>query len=321
MKKIAISLSIFAAALLAKTDINSIPSSLPMASYIVKEIGSGEVLMAKNMQKKIAPASLTKILTAIIAIESGKLDEYVTITRESTMVQPTRAGFKVGEEVQLLDLVKAALVNSSNDAATAVGIHISGSTEAFSALMNEKAKLMGMKNSHFTNACGFDIKDHYSTAEDLLKLSEHSIRNKLFNEIVKLDAVDIATKNTGKVYRLGTHNKLLDKYKYAIGVKTGFTNKAGKCLIARAKRDNKDVLVVMLKSKTDRWVMAENLFEKAFVMDRPEQEVIDNSEPTVGKGAKSKIKAYHASKNGSTHTTKIKKHKRLASQRASKDRG
>lgn len=264
----------------AKTDLGSIESSIPISSYIVKEVGSSEILMSKNKDKRVEPASLTKILTSIIAIESGKLDEDVTITREATLVEPSKAGFRVGDKIKLIDLVKAAMVNSSNDAAFAIAIHLSGSVEEFARLMNYKARLIGLQNSNFTNPAGFDrgqYANHYSTAGDLLKLTEYAIKNKLFNEIAKLEHVAVVEQKSGKVYNLRTHNKLLDKYKYAVGIKTGYTNRAGKCLIARAKKDNKDVVLVMLKAKADRWSVAEDMFEKAFVMNRPEPELIEEA--------------------------------------------
>lgn len=265
-------------ALFAKGDIDSIPSNIAVSSYIVKEVGSSEILMSKNQNKRIAPASLTKILTSIIAIESNRLGEEVTITREATLVEPTKAGLRVGDRVRLVDLVRAAMVNSSNDAATAIGIHLAGSVPAFAQMMNDKAELIGMKNSHFTNPAGFDKGEHYSSASDLLLLSEYAIKNPIFNDIVKLDSVAFKTTNTNRTYTLHTHNRLLDKYKYSIGIKTGYTNKAGACLIARAKKDNKDVLVIMLKSKANRWVTAENLFEKAFSMDKPEPATMEEED-------------------------------------------
>lgn len=314
MKKLFIITTLFTFSLFSKTDVSNLPNSLPMSSYIVKEVGSGEVLMSKNKTKRIAPASLTKILTSTLAIESGRLAEYVTITKEAVSVQPTKAGFKIGDEVLLLDLVKAALVNSSNDAATAIGIHVGGSTQAFAQMMNKKAEQIGMKNSNFTNACGFDIGDHYSTAEDLLKLSEYAIKNRIFNEIVKLDEVTITPRDGSKVFKLGTHNKLLDKYKYAIGVKTGFTNKAGSCLIARAQKDNKDILVIMLKSKTNRWILAEDMFEKAFSMTKPEEEVVENDKaisPAGGNIARASTVS-RASSKAQSRTKTGQSHKRIA---------
>lgn len=310
----------------AKTDLGSIESSIPVSSYIVKEVGSSEILMSKNKDKRVEPASLTKILTSIIAIESGKLEEDVTITREATLVEPSKAGFRVGDKIKLIDLVKAAMVNSSNDAAFAIAIHISGSIEEFARVMNYKAKLIGLQNSNFTNPAGFDkgqYANHYSTAGDLLKLTEYAIKNKLFNEIAKLEHVAIVEQKSGKVYNLRTHNKLLDKYKYAIGIKTGYTNRAGKCLIARAKKDNKDVVLVMLKAKADRWSVAEDMFEKAFVMNRPEPELIEEASTSSVQPQKaaSEMVAKKVVKKGKKVASKpvVKAKKRLKV--ASKSRG
>ncbi len=306
----------------AKTDLGSIESSIPISSYIVKEVGSSEILMSKNKDKRVEPASLTKILTSIIAIESGKLEEDVTITREATLVEPSKAGFRVGDKIKLIDLVKAAMVNSSNDAAFAIGIHISGSVEEFARVMNYKARLIGLQNSNFTNPAGFDrgqYANHYSTAGDLLKLTEYAIKNKLFNEIAKLEHVAVTEQQSSKVYHLRTHNKLLDKYKYAVGIKTGYTNRAGKCLIARAKKDNKDVVLVMLKAKADRWSVAEDMFEKAFVMNRPEPELIEEAsassvqpEKAVGKRVAKKV-AKKGKKVASKPVVKAKKRLKVAS--------
>lgn len=298
----------------AKTDIGSISSSIPAASYIVKEVGSSEMLMAKNKDARIEPASLTKILTSIIAIESGRLSEIVTIPREATLVEPSKAGFKPGDKIMLLDLVKAAMVSSSNDAAFAIAIHLSGSVQEFARVMNYKARLLGAQNSNFTNPAGFDrgiYAGHYSTARDLLKLTEYAIKNKLFNEIAQLEMVSVTEQESGKVYNLKTHNRLLDKYKYAVGIKTGYTNRAGKCLIARAKKDNKDVLLVMLKAKADRWSVAENMFEKAFDMKAPEPETIDDATEMAAAEKQS-------SRRVSKHSAKSKKTKIAKSAKADK---
>ena len=252
---------------------DSLHSPAPVNSYIVKEIGSPTYLMAKDIDRPVSPASLTKILTCTMAIESGRLDRDVLITKESTMVEPSIAGFKLGEKIKLIDLVKAAMVNSSNDAAFAIAIYLSGSVDSFVAAMNSKAKMIGMKNSRFTNPAGFD-KGFYagntSTAGDLLRLTEYAVKNPVFNEIARLDKAVFTEETTHKVYCLKTHNKLLDKYPYAVGIKTGYTNKAGACLIARAIKNNKDLLLVMMNAKTDRWSTAANMFDTAFSANRPD---------------------------------------------------
>ncbi|NMW20976.1 MAG: D-alanyl-D-alanine carboxypeptidase [Chlorobiaceae bacterium] len=252
---------------------DSLHSLPPINSYIVKEVGSSTLLMAKDVDRPVSPASLTKILTCTIAIESGRLQQEVLITPESTMVEPSKAGFKPGEKIKLLDLVKAAMVNSSNDAAFAIAIFLSGNVDSFVVAMNSKAKMIGMKNSRFTNPAGFDkgiYAGNTSTAGDLLRLTEYAVKNPVFNEIARLDKAVFTEETTHKLYSLKTHNKLLDKYPYAVGIKTGYTTKAGACLIARAIKNNKDLLLVMLNAKTDRWNVAANMFDTAFLANKPD---------------------------------------------------
>lgn len=230
-------------------------------AIIAKDIGSKELIFSKDATKMNQPASLTKIMTAIIAIESGRMNDVVTITKPMIQVEPTKANLRVGEKFYLRDLVKAAMVMSANDAAMAIGIYLGdGNVETFAYMMNQKAKKLGMKNTNFTNPCGFDIGNHYSTAQDLLVMSEYAIKNSSFNDMAKLKRHDFKAINTKRNYAAYTHNKLLNNYKYAVGIKTGFTQKAGPCLIARAKKDGKDILVVMLNSE-HRWKDIRTIFE------------------------------------------------------------
>ncbi len=264
---------LFSSSLPAQTRDDSL--QVPICSYIVKETGRPTVLGEKDIERSVSPASLTKILTCIMAIESGRLEDNVLITKESTMVEPSKAGFNEGDRIRLVDLVKAAMINSSNDAAFAIAIHLYGNVDSFVAAMNSKARRIGMKNSRFTNPAGFDkgiYAGNVSTAEDLLRLTEYSVRNPVFNQIARLEQAIFMEQTTRKVYCLKTHNKLLTKYPYAVGIKTGFTTKAGKCLIARAIKDNKDILLVMLNAKTDRWNVAVNIFDKAFSTSKPSSE-------------------------------------------------
>ncbi|MEI7695273.1 MAG: D-alanyl-D-alanine carboxypeptidase [Chlorobium sp.] len=252
--------------LCAKGKVETPLTQPPVNSYIVKEIGNPTPLMSKDIDRSVSPASLTKILTCIIALESGRLDQDVLITKESTIVEPSKAGFLVGDKIKLIDLVRAAMVSSSNDAAFAIAISLSGSVETFVATMNSKAKAVGMKNSFFTNPAGFDkgiYAGNISTAGDLMRLTEYSVRNPLFNQVARLEKVVVPEQSSQKVYRLKTHNKLLDRYPYAVGIKTGYTCKAGGCLIARAIKDNKDMLLVMLNAR-NRWDIASNMFDSAF---------------------------------------------------------
>ncbi len=230
-------------------------------AIIAKDMTSKQLIFSKDATKMNQPASLTKIMTAILAIESGKMNDVVTITKPMIQVEPTKANLRVGEKFYLKDLVKAAMVMSANDAAMAIGVYLGdGDVDKFANMMNQKAKKIGMKNTNFTNPCGFDIGEHYSTAQDLLVMSEYAIKNSSFNEMAKLKRHDFKALNTKRAYAAYTHNKLLNNYKYAVGIKTGFTQKAGPCLIARAQKDGKDVLVVMLNSE-QRWRDIRTIFD------------------------------------------------------------
>lgn len=230
-------------------------------SIIAKDLSTKQLIFAKDEQKINQPASLTKIMTALLALESGRMNEVVTITREMIQVEPTKANLRVGEKFYLRDLVKAAMVMSANDAAMSIGVFLGdGDVDKFVVQMNKKAKAIGMKNTNFTNPCGFDIGHHYSTALDLLTMSEYAIKNNNFNEMAKLKRHDFRAINTKRSYAAYTHNKLLNNYKYAVGIKTGYTQKAGPCLIARAKNGKKDILVVMLNSE-HRWNDIRTIFE------------------------------------------------------------
>jgi serine-type D-Ala-D-Ala carboxypeptidase (penicillin-binding protein 5/6) len=222
-------------------------------SIIVKDLNNKKMIFSKDENQILRPASLTKIMTAILAIESKKMNSIVVITPEMKKVEPTVLNFKVGEKFYLKDLVHAALIKSANDAATAIAIYLgNGNKQKFVDMMNIKAKKLGMRNTHFTNPCGFDFGNHSSTANDLLKLTEYSIKNRTFNAIVKLEKYSFIAINTKVKYSIHSSNKLLADEPYIIGIKTGYTNGAGACLIARAKKNKKDVLMVML-NVNNRW--------------------------------------------------------------------
>jgi D-alanyl-D-alanine carboxypeptidase (penicillin-binding protein 5/6) len=289
----------FPAMLCAVTREDSLFSQPPIESCILKELNSSKVLISKDIDRPVSPASLTKILTCVMAIESGKLEQDVVITQEATMVEPSKAGFKAGERIKLVDLVKAAMVNSSNDAAFAIAIHLSGSVDAFVASMNARAKALGMKNSHFTNPAGFDkgiYAGNSSTAGDLLALTEYAVRNPVFNSIAKLERAVFTEQSTRKVYSLKTHNKLLDKYPYAVGIKTGYTTRAGRCLIGRAVKDNRDILLVMLNAKTDRWTIAADMFDKALLVKGDTPLFARASVPALKHRVRSEVVTRHSGK-------------------------
>lgn len=253
---ITLSVSLFAE--INKEELNK----LNVGALLVKDMNSKQMLYAKEPFKELKPASLTKVMTVLLAIEQGNLNRPVTITREMTQVEPTIAGYRRGDVIRMEDLVIAAMIKSDNDAALAIAITVGGSKEKFVEMMNAKANMIGMRHTRFTNPCGFDHKNHYSTPKDLLKMTEYAIKNKRFNDISKMNTHTYYSLNKNKKFQAYTHNRLLNKYEYAVGVKTGYTSKAGACLIARAKKDGKDCLIVMMNAKEDRWKTAKQIFEQ-----------------------------------------------------------
>jgi D-alanyl-D-alanine carboxypeptidase (penicillin-binding protein 5/6) len=256
---LALSISLFGAINKHKLD------QLKIGALIVKDLNTKNILYSKYAQERVSPASLTKIMTALLAIKHGNMNQYVIITKAMLMVKPTIAGYKQGDAVLLADLVKAAMIKSDNDAAKAIAISIGGGDEKkFIAMMNEKAKQLGMRHTHFSNPCGFDAKDNYSSPNDLLKMAEYAIKSPIFNAISNKNSHVYHVVRNGKHKRFEayTHNRLLNKYQYAVGVKTGYTSKAGACLIARAKKDGRDCLIVMMNSKEDRWKIAKEIFQQ-----------------------------------------------------------
>ena len=230
-------------------------------AIIIKDLSTKKLIFSKDESQVLRPASLTKVMTSILAIESGKMNSVVTITAEMKRVEPTIANFKIGEKFYLKDLVHAAMIKSANDAANAIAIYLGkGNKQVFVNMMNIKAKQLGMRNTNFTNPCGFDISNHTSTAKDLLILTEYAIKSPVFNSIVKLNKYSFRAINTKKTYVVYTSNKLLRAEPYIVGVKTGYTGKAGACLIARAKKGNKDVLMVMLNAY-NRWPNAKKALD------------------------------------------------------------
>lgn len=225
------------------------------ALYLV-ELQSGRVLLEKNATRRLPPASLTKIMTALIALESAPLQEIVKIDPRA-VVHHSSYDFKPGEEFLLRDLVTAMLVVSANDACEAVAWHIGGDDKRFVAMMNEWAVRLGLKNTHFANPCGFDAPGHHSTAADLAKLTERALQQPFFSMMVRTLIRDISTVDGTRHMVLHTTNELLVDPDVN-GVKTGYTSKAGRCLIASMFKDGHRLLLVGL-NLMDQWKQATSL--------------------------------------------------------------
>ncbi len=232
----------------------------PAHSILLKELRSGRVLYEHEPEKRMSPASLTKIMSGLVILEKGRLDEQATVSKNAARAPKTRLRLKTGEVFRLEDLLKAMLIISANDACLAAIEHVGGDEERFVILMNAKAAELGLSNTHFSNACGFDGPDHYSTAEDLATLSEVAMQNAVFRELVREERAIITPVSGRRAYVLHNTNRLLGRIPGVEGVKTGFTSKAGRCLIAKVSQDGSDLLLVILNSKR-RWKTAKSLID------------------------------------------------------------
>ncbi len=233
-------------------------------------LDSGEIIYEKNSDLVLPMASTTKMMTALVAEKSGKWDEVATISYQSICQEGTRIYLEEGDKIKVSDLVCAMLLNSGNDAAWAVAEHISGDIPSFCSLMNQYAKDIGLKKTNFENPSGLNSDNHYSTAYELSLIGREVIKNNRLSEIVKTKEMTLSLINSRKIF-LKNHNKLLWKMDGALGVKTGFTKKAGRCLVSAAEKDGIILVAVTISAPND-WDDHEKLFEYGF--ERCERELI-----------------------------------------------
>ena len=231
-------------------------------SAILMDMDSNKILYEKNINEQRSVASISKIMTAVVAIESGKLDDKVTIGREINTAYGSGIYIKEGEVLTLRDLLYGLMLRSGNDAAIAIATYVGGNSTNFVKLMNDKAKKIGMNNTVFNNPSGLDQeKGNYSTAHDMAILASYAMKN---NEYKKITSTKKYVLKTNKnVYSWINKNKLLSLYKYTTGGKTGFTEIAKRTLVSTASRDNMNLVVVTLNDGND-WQDHQNLFEYGF---------------------------------------------------------
>lgn len=231
------------------------------AAYLV-EVGQQE-LWSGNAEKRLPPASLTKIMTALLVLERYRPQDMVAISQVAARQGGTRLRLRVGEKLTVRDLLAATLLGSANDACTALAEYHAGSVAAFVAQMNARAAALGLADTRFANPCGFDAPEHYSSARDLARLARTALAQPVFADLVATPEVRIATSDGRRSFLVRNRNALIGNYPPAIGVKTGFTSRAGKCLIALAERDGVRVMVVMLDASS-RWWDTIGIMEHAF---------------------------------------------------------
>ena len=231
------------------------------ASYLV-EI-NGAPVWEKRGNRRLPPASLTKMMTALLTVEQHQPQAVATVSNAAAHESGTRLRLKEGEKFHVEDLLAAALITSANDACHALADHLAGNQTKFVQLMNHRAKKLGMHNTHFANACGHDAKDHYSSAHDLALLANELIKHPQVIELTAKADARITTLDGAHSYSFASKNALIGRYPGALGLKTGYTPNAGKCLVVYAKRGDTGVLLVMLHGY-DRWWDAADILDIAF---------------------------------------------------------
>ncbi len=245
-------------------DVVEAPPQLWAHGAILMDAATGEVLWEHNAHARLHPASTTKVLTGLIALERGDLDAKVTISRRAAHTPGSSMYLREGEVHTLHDLVYGLLLRSGNDAAVAIAEAIAGSVEDFAVLMNDRARQLGARNSHFVNPHGLTHPDHLSTAYDLAVITRAALQNPLFAQIVATPEKELTYEELGRKVVLYNTNRLLrGGLPGADGVKTGTTGAAGPCLIASATRDEQKLISVVLNA-SNRWRESATLLEWGF---------------------------------------------------------
>lgn len=225
--------------------------SVSARAAILMEETSGQVLFEKNADARLPMASTTKIMTALVALENAAPEAMIVTPKEAVGTEGSSVYLFEGETLTLEELLWALLLNSANDAAVAIAFGVAGSVEEFAALMNEKAEALGLENTHFVNPHGLDDPDHYTSARDLATIARAALENPLIREMTATRKKTIPHNGEDGVRLLVNHNKLLRLYNGAFGVKTGFTKRAGRCLVSAAEREGLSLIAVTLDAPSD----------------------------------------------------------------------
>lgn len=227
------------------------PPSVSARSAVLIEAESGNVIYSKNMHEILPMASTTKVMTALVALELAPPDTVITVDAAAIGVEGSSVYLTEGEQLTLEQLLYALMLESANDAATAIAIGLSGSVEAFADAMNRKASKLGLLTTHFSNPHGLDDEEHFTSALELALIAREALKNDLFRTIVSTRKTTIPHAGIDTNRLLVNHNKLLRIYDGCIGVKTGFTKKSGRCLVSAAERDGVMLIAVTLDAPDD----------------------------------------------------------------------
>lgn len=238
-------------------------------SAVLIDGASGRVLYEHNAYEKLPMASTTKIMTGLLACESGKLDKTVKVSPFASGTEGSSLWLKIGEKLTLEELTYGLMLKSGNDAAVTIAEYLGGSIDAFALLMNKRAREIGAKNTNFVNPHGLDAEGHYTTAYDLALIAREAMKNDKFREIVSTKTYSIPMQGENWDRALKNHNKLLWQYEGCIGIKTGYTKKCGRCLVTSAERDGKLICVTL--NAPDDWNDHKKLLDMGFSDYKKEQ--------------------------------------------------
>lgn len=238
--------------------------SISAHSAVLIDSASGRVLYEHNAYEKLPMASTTKIMTGLLACESGKLDKTVKASAFASGTEGSSLWLKIGEKQTLENLTYGLMLKSGNDAAVAIAEYLGGSVDAFALLMNKRAREIGAVNTNFVNPNGLDAEGHYTTAYDLALIAREAMKNTKFSEIVSTKTYSIPMQGEKWNRALKNHNKLLWNYEGCNGVKTGYTKKCGRCLVSSAERDGLRLICVTLNAPND-WSDHRELLDYGFL--------------------------------------------------------
>ena len=252
-------------------------SLLPHQTVCAKEIGvlyagyallmdadNRRVLYEKNGYEEVPMASTTKIMTLLVTLENAKMDDLVEVSEYAASMPDVQLGICKGEKYRLSDLVYSLMLESHNDVAVAIAEHVGGSVEGFARLMNQKAKEIGANHTNFVTPNGLDAENHYTTAYDLALIASYAIENETFLRIIQTPSYTFHEQSNGRSFTVNNKDRFLTSYEGALGIKTGFTGKAGYCFVGAAERDGKRLVSVVLAcgwppNKNYKWKDTTNL--------------------------------------------------------------
>ncbi len=286
MLKKFLSLLVALLALMNGFSVNAYAEALTVSasSAVLIEADSGRVLYEKNADMRRLMASTTKIMTALVAIESGDLDRRIKIPKDATGIEGSSVYLVEGEVLTLRELLYALMLRSANDAATAIAIAVGGSVSSFADMMNRRAQELGLADTHFDNPHGLDSDEHYTTARELAIITAEAMKNPTFAEIVGTYKKTLPMNNEPDVRLVVNHNKLLRTYEGCIGVKTGYTMKSGRCLVSAAERNGVRLIAVTLNAPND-WSDHKRMLDYGFSVLKSIEisgDTVSGFVPTVG---------------------------------------